>query len=244
MKIENFSTTRLRNAELVSLAKDVLGITKAYDWAGLNVLGIYTSLETSLNVFVDHLNKLGTVKETNDVEAKDELFNNAWRAFKYFCIACELHPNKTNHEAAVVLIELSRTHGYNLHQEGYQAQIAKAQMFLNDCDTLEEAKKAILDSGAKEYLDNVKDALTALVEAITNRKNKSVSEKRDVDTKELRVIVYQALDKIFKYIEVMADITPEASLSEMGKKINESIQKLEISQKLRSTRNLEVNEQM
>jgi homoserine kinase len=84
MKINSFNTARFRNAEIVSVTADVLNFVSGYDWVGLKVEGFYTQTITSLKKLEDHLNKFNTVSETLQVEENDLLFNNSWRALKYF----------------------------------------------------------------------------------------------------------------------------------------------------------------
>lgn len=143
MQIDSINEAILRNAEFVSLGDDVLKITKVYDWTTYNVVGFYNKVETAAGNLKAHLNKLTTVSETQAIDAADVIFNNAWRAFKYMCKAYEIHPNEAKREAAINLIVLSKTHGYNLHNESYPVQIASAKMFLADCMNKADAKAAI-----------------------------------------------------------------------------------------------------
>jgi len=243
MDVDNLNVGRLRNAEFVSLGNDVLEITKSYDWTKSNVLGFFTKLETSVGNFKAHLNKLSTVTETEGIAKADVKFNNAWRAFKFICKSYELHPNKAKREAAKTMIELSKTHGYNLHNENYQEQNASAKMFLIDCFNKAEVKMAIETLAIQESLDNIEISLNTLMLAIKNRKNKWVNEKRDDNTKLLRQKLAMSLESMFKYIEAMSVIEPGGELDDLIKKINESIQKLELSIKLRKTHNTEEIEQ-
>jgi len=243
MKIESFNEARLRNAEFVSLGNDVLKITKAYDWTKFNVSGFYTKAETSVANLKTHLNKLGTVSETQAIDATDDLFNNGWRAFKHICKAFELHPDVHMREAAITLIELSKTHGYNLHNESYSVQNASAKMFLADCMNKPEAKAAIETLAIQENIEHITTALNDLVRAIETRKSKFVNEKRDGNTKVLRQKLSISLDSMFKYIEAMSVLTPGSELDSMIKEINESIQKLDFAIKMRTTHNTEEIEQ-
>jgi hypothetical protein len=234
MKIEGFSKSRFRNAEFVSLGDDVTAITKSYDWVGLGVPGFYTGVQTSLNNLVDQLNKQNTVIETAGADLADKYFNNSWRAFKFICLCYELHPNEQMRKAATVLINLSKTHGYNLHQESWQEQNAKAKMFLADCETIAEAKAAIEKLGIKEIVDNVHAALEALIVSIGERSNKNADQKRENDTKLFRMELAEKLGGMFKYMEAMSGLAQGGELDTMIKKINDSIQKLETSHKMRS----------
>ncbi|MGZ2370686.1 DUF6261 family protein [Ancylomarina sp. YFZ004] len=243
MQIDSFNEARLRNAEFVSLGDHVLKITKAYDWSKFNVLGFYTKVETTVGNLKTHLNKLSTVSETHSVEIADAAFNNAWRAFKFVCKALELHPDADKREAAKTLIELSKTHGYNLHNEGYPVQNASARMFLSDCMNKEEAKAAIKTLAIQENIDQIESALNILVSAIETRKSKFVSEKRDDNTKFLRQKLSVSLDSMFMYLVSMSALEPGGELDKIIKEINESIQKLEISIKMRTTHKTEETEQ-
>ncbi|MBN2598188.1 DUF6261 family protein [Labilibaculum sp.] len=239
MKIEGFSKSRFRNAEFVSLGNDVISITKSYDWVGLGIPGFYTRVDASLNNLVVQLNKLNTITETAGAGLADKHFNNAWRALKYICLCYELHPDKKMHKAAEVLINLSKTHGYNLHQESLQEQNAKAKMFLADCENVEEAKLAIQQLGIKEIVDNVQIALDALVLILDERNSKNADQKRENETKLFRRNLAESLDGMFKYLEAMSGLTAGSELDIMIKKINECILKLELSQKIRSNRKSE-----
>ncbi|MDQ1770539.1 hypothetical protein GQR60_02715 [Labilibaculum sp. A4] len=239
MKIEGFSISRFRNAEFVSLGSDVVAITKSYDWVGLGIPGFYTRVETSLNNLVVQLNKLNTTTETAGAGLADKQFNNAWRALKYICLCYELHPNEDKRKAAAVLINLSKTHGYNLHQESLQEQNAKAKMFLADCENVEEAKLAIQQLGIKDIVDNVQIALDALVLILDERNSKNADQKRENDTKLFRKELTESLDGMFKYMESMSGLVSGGELDTMIKKVNESILKLEMSQNMRGRRKSE-----
>jgi len=235
MQIDSINESRLRNAEFVSLGDDVLKITKVYDWAKYNVVGFYTKVETAAGNLKGHLNKLNTVSETQAIDAADAMFNNAWRAFKYMCKAYELHPDEAKREAAISLIVLSKTHGYNLHNESYPVQIASAKMFLADCMNKPEAKAAIESLAIQENIEHIETALNNLVTDIETRKSKFVNEKRDDNTKLLRQKLSISLESIFKYIEAMSVLTPGSELDYMIKEINASIQKLDFAVKMRTT---------
>jgi len=236
MKIEGFSKSRFRNAEFVSLGNDVVSITKSYDWVGLGIPGFYTRVETSLNNLITQLNKQNTVQETAGADLADKYFNNAWRAFKYICLCYELHPDEEMRTAAFVLINLSKTHGYNLHQESAQEQNAKAKMFLADCETIAEAKAAIEKLGVKDIVDNVHVALDALILILDERNSKNADQKRESETKLFRQKLGESLSGMFKYMESMSGLVSGGEFDAMIKKINQSILKLEISQKMRSSR--------
>lgn len=239
MKINSFNTARFRNAEIVSVTADVLNFVSGYDWVGLKVEGFYTQTTTSLKKLEDHLNKFNTVSETLQVEENDLLFNNSWRALKYFCNALALNPDEAKRNAANVLINLSKIHGYNLHMESYQEQNAKAKMFLDHCDGVVEVKEAIELIGADPFISNQKVALDALNLSLENRNDKTVKEVRDTDTKMLRKELMASLEQMLKYLEAMSGLVSEGPLNAMIKNINESIQKVEVLHKTRSTRSTE-----
>lgn len=244
MKIDNCSADRLRNAELVSLCNEVVEIVKPFDWAAANVLGLFTQTETNIAKFVAHLNQQKTVSETHEVEIADLGFNNAWRAYKYMCMAFELDADDAKRKAAQRLIEHTKLHGYNLHLNSYSEQNARAKMFLEDCNNLPEVAADIRILGIKDFVDQVQKALNTLLEALANRKEKVVSEKRNNDTKLLRKQVQESLDNLFKYIEAMSAVATDEVFDVMIKKINDSIQKLDLSYKLRSTRKPETTEEI
>ena len=82
MKITKFHFRRLRNAEHLSLTNDVLNITKPFDWAAANVLSLPTWVQESNTEFKNHLNKLGTVIETQAVKLADDAFKQFVASFK------------------------------------------------------------------------------------------------------------------------------------------------------------------
>ncbi len=239
MKINSFNVARFRNAEMVSLTTELLHFASSYDWIGSKVEGFYTLVAMSLKELEDHLNKFNTVSETLQVEGNDLLFNNSWRAFKLFCKALALNPDAEKRKAANVLINLSKIHGYNLHTESYQEQNAKAKMFLSDCDGIPEVKAAIELIGADPYINNQKNALDALNLSLENRNSRMVKEVRDTDTKMLRKELMENLEQMLKYLEVMSGLEVEGPITTMIKNINESIQKIEVLHKTRSTRSTE-----
>ena len=239
MKINAFNTSRFRNAEFDSLGTDVLKITKDFDWAGLQVEGFYTNVSTCLHNFEDQLNRMNTVPETKGIEKSDLLFNNGWRALKLVCKVYLLNPIAEKRQAANVLINLSKIHGYNLHSESYQEQNAKAKMFLTDCESIVEVKEAIVTMGIQEFINNLKNALDEITLNIANRKSKSSKQMNDKDTKMLRQKLDMALDGMFKYMESMSGLVEDSPFVEMIKNINVSIQKIEVIHKTRDTRNTE-----
>jgi len=239
MQIHNFNASKLRNTEFVSLGNDILEITKPYDWATSNVVGFYNKVETSVANFKIHLNKLSTVSETHGVELADVAFNNAWWAFKHVCKVYELSPEEQKQEAAKILIELSKSHGYNLHNESYQVQNSRVKMFLADCANKEEVEAAIETLGIQDQIGHVDDALTDLEFAINNRKQKAVSEKRADNIKLLRMKLATSLESMFKYLEAMSVIQDGGEIDDMIKAINESILKLDTSIKMRSAHHSE-----
>lgn len=244
MKINTFNAARFRNAEFVSLTTNVLNISREYDWVGLQVEGFYTQTKGSLKKLEDHLNKFNTVPETIIVDENDFLFNNSWRAFKFFCKALALDPDLEKRNAANLLINLSKIYGYNLHQKSHQEQNAKAKMYLADCDGVAEVKAAIELIGANYFITNIKIALDALILSIDYRNGKSAKELRDTDTKALRVALTEHLYQMLKYMEAMSGLAQEGPLTGMIKNINERIQKIEVLHKTRLTRSADQGEEL
>ncbi|WP_372642166.1 DUF6261 family protein [Ancylomarina sp.] len=242
MIITKFYSKRLRNAELLSLSNDVLTITNSYDWTVANVLNLQTWVQESNTEFKNQLNKLGTVNETQAVKIADDAFNDSWRALKYVVKACMLSPVAAERASAAILNELINTHGSNLHNESYQVQNATAKLFLNDCANKPEIKAALTAIKLDVYIANMQTSLDVLFAAIALRKDKKVSELNDNETHEIRIRLTDNLIKMFKYLEVMSDISPGGDLDTMIKQINLSIQKIEIAIKKRTNKSQELEE--
>jgi hypothetical protein len=234
MKISTISFSRLRNAEHISLANDVLNITQPFDWAAANVLNLQTWVKDSNDELQDQLNKLGTVNETQVVRLADGVFNDSWRALKYVVKACQLSPIVADRANAAIISELINSHGSNLHSESYQVQNATVKLFLKDCENKLEIKTVIAVLKLTPFIANMQVALDTLLAAIDSRKNKKVSELNENETREMRNRLTDNLIKMFKYLEVMSEITPGGDLDTMIKQINVSIQKIETSVKMRS----------
>lgn len=77
MKLLKYNSSRLRNAEQISLANDVLDIIRPYDWAASNVLSLQTWIQESNTELQKQLNKEGTVNETQVVRLADVAFNDS-----------------------------------------------------------------------------------------------------------------------------------------------------------------------
>ncbi len=242
MEISTISYSRLRNAEHISLANDVLNITQPFDWAAANVLNLQTWVQESNTAFKNQLNKLGTVNETQIVKLADGVFNDSWRALKYVVKACLLSPIAADRTNAAIISELINSHGDNLHSESYQVQNATAKLFLNDCENKPEIMAAIAVLKLTPFIANMQVALDTLLVAIDSRKNKKISEQNENETREMRNRLTGNLIKMFKYLEVMSEITPGGDLDTMIKQINESIQKAETSVKMRSHKSTELEE--
>ena len=242
MKVFTFNAIRLKNAEHLSLSDDVLSITKPYDWASSNVQSLRTWVEDSNTEFKNQLNKLGTVNETQAVKLADDAFNDSWRALKYIIKACLLSPVAAERANAAILNELISTHGRNMHNESYGVQNATAKLFLNDCTNKPEIKAAITAIKLDDYITNVEIALEALSAAIALRKDKKVNESNENKTREIRKHLTDNLIKMFKYLEVMSEISPGGDLDNMIKEINLSIQKIETAIKKRRNKNPEFEE--
>ena len=242
MKVFTFNAIRLKNAEHLSLSNDVLAITKDYDWASSNVQNLRTWVEDSNTEFKNQLNKQGTVNETQAVKVADDAFSDSWRALKYVIKACLLSPIAVERANAAILNEQINTHGRNLHNESYQVQNATAKLFLNDCANKPEIKAAITAVKLDDYITNVEIALEALLAAIAFRKNKKASELNENKTREIRYRLTDNLIKMFKYLEVMSEISPGGDFDNMIKEINLSIQKIETAVKKRRNKSSELEE--
>lgn len=242
MEILKFNSTRIRNAEHISLANDVLNITKPFDWAAANVLNLQTWVQESNTELKNHISKLGTVNETHVVKLADDAFNDSWRALKYVIKACMLSPVEAIRVNAAIISELINSHGRNLHSESYQVQNATAKLFLNDCINKPEINAALAVLKLNTYILNMEVGLDTLLSAIALRKNKKVSEVNEDETREIRNRLTANLIKMFKYLEVMSEITPGGDLGTMIKQINVSIQKIETSVKKRTNKSPELEE--
>ena len=234
MKFEIFYPSKLRNTELVSLVTNVIKITRAYNWEESKVSVLYQNLINSDKIFRGHIHKFGTAIETSEVRKADAELNNSWRAYKYVCKVYELSADKDERVAAKEMIELNRVHDYNLHKRSYHIQNTNAELFLKNCKEKETVKAAIEKLGIQKFIDRIEAALNNLNIALVNRQNKYVSEKRENDTKELRKKLYENLVNLFKYMEAISAITPHGEMDNMIKLINESINKINLSIKLRS----------
>jgi hypothetical protein len=117
--------------------------------------------------------------------------------------------------------------------------VAGIKIFLDHCDGVAEVKEAIELIGADPFISNQKVALDALNLSLENRNDKTVKEVRDTDTKMLRKELMASLEQMLKYLEAMSGLVSEGPLNAMIKNINESIQKIEVLHKTRSTRSTE-----
>ena len=81
-----------------------------------------------------------------------------------------------------------------------------------------------------------------MLAAIALRKDKKLSELNDSETHEIRIRLTDNLIKMFKYLEVMSDISPDGDLDTMIKQINMSIQKIETAIKKRTHKSPELEE--
>ncbi|MCY1636128.1 DUF6261 family protein [Marinifilum sp. D737] len=234
MKTEQFSAARFRNAELISLGDDTIRICKVHDWSTSPVQALYTNTESSLGALKQQVNKASTIVETAEVRELDSLFNNSWRAAKWYCKAYVLSPVKAESDAATVLINLAKTHGSNLHNESLAVQNSNARLYLNDCETKQNVKDAIAVIKFQPFVDRIKLNLDNLVAGIVNRDEKASSEHREVDTKEFRVMLTNDLNSLYQYLELMSELNGEGEFTDMLMLINESIRKIEHSISLRS----------
>jgi len=242
MKILLFNFSRLRNAEYLLLSKDLLKITKSYDWTATGVQNLLTCLQEDNSDLANQLNKQEVVSENEVVVLADNAFGDAWRAVKYVTKACLLSPLPLERASAVILNNLIISHGSHLHTENCEVQNATAKIFLNDCANKPEVKTAIRALGINNFIANMETALEALLAAIAHRKNKNANELEEDETREIRNRLADHLIKMFKYLEVMSEITPSMELDQMIKLINVSIQKIETAIKKRRYMSPELEE--
>ena len=242
MKILLFNFSRLRNAEYLLLSKDLLKITKSYDWTATDVQNHLTCLQESIIDLTAQLNKKGVVNKTQVIVLADNAFGDAWRAVKYVTKAFLLSPSPLERVNAAILNKLISSHGCHLHTENCEVQNATAKMFLNDCANKPEVKTAIRALGINNFIANMETALEALLATIAHRKNKNANELEEDETREIRNRLADHLIKMFKYLEVMSEITPSMELDQMIKQINVSIQKIETAIKKRRYMSPELEE--
>lgn len=242
MKIVLFKFSSLRNAEHLSLSKDVLKITKSYDWTATGVQNLLTWLQESIIDLTNQLNKHEIINETQVVVLADNAFGDAWRAVKYVAKACLLSPSPLERSNAAILNKLITSHGSNLHTESCEIQNATAKMFLSDCANKPEIKIAIRALSLNNFIANMETALEALLAAIAHRKNKNGNELEEDETREIRNRLTDNLIKMFRYLELMSEITPSAELDQMIKQINVSIQIIETANKKRRHKSPELEE--
>ncbi len=233
MKVENFVIKRFRNAEVLSIISDVIKVTSSYDWSTTDISDEMILLNVLQVELKAHLNRLSTVNETIGVVEADKLFDKSFRAFKYFVKGYELSPEEQKVAAAKVLIDLIKSHGWNLHQESYQIQNANANLFIEDCNGIELVQQALRIVDLTGPVGNIASALQTLETTILNRKIKTISIDNENTTKDIRDRVQVCLDKNLKYLEVMTEVTTNDAFIEMIKEINESINKIEFSINLR-----------
>jgi len=241
MKVLNFNSTRLRNAEYISLCNDVLKQVKTYDWETANVLNLLTWVKDSTSELKNRVNKMGTVNETLEVKQADDRFNDAWRAIKAVTKAHRLSPLEAERDSAAVMSELINSYGDNLHIESYEVQNATAKLFLKACNK-PEIKAAVENLKIQSFVGNIEAALNQLVAAIDRRKAKSVGELKENETREIRNRLHANLNKMFRYMEVMSDVAPGGPLDNMINEINLSIQKIETAIKKRRHTSQELEE--
>jgi len=233
MKIEHFIESRLRNAELISIADSLSVICGAYDWSKTPVEALYTNINKSNDALKNHVNLVTTAVETKKVNKLDLLFNHSWRAAKLICQACKLSPNPEEQKAAFRLLSLAKMHGINLHKKSYQEKSSRAELFLLACETREDIKEAIEQINFHVYVDRIKLNLENLKAGISERDRKRVNESRDGSVKETRRKLYNDMLNLFKYMEVMSDTVKDGKFDAMILRINETIKKIEASIALR-----------
>jgi len=220
---------QFRNDECVALGKSLVTVSKKIDWTMLAAQALPNNIEKYTLGLEANNGRLNTVFETKNVIAADNVFNNAARSLKYLLQAFKLHPDKAKRMAAEYIIQLIKSEGWNMHNESYPVQNAKASRFLVNCRKNKKAVDAIVLLGIDEFIAIEEKALEELNNALKSRQVKGSNQTAEESSKDLRTKLDYAIEVFFKFVEVQVVISRNPLFAEMVKEINVIIDNIHTS---------------
>ncbi|GEM_PF-2575366 len=163
-----------------------------------------------------------TTKEfTDDVSEKDDLFDNAFRALRYFLKAKQLVGNDDISSAAGIIIAIIERHGWTLNALTLSEQNSRAKSLIADLNDPENMSYIVL-LDAHEWINAVVNRLDSLENSIVVR-NSFVAGGTKENTSDLRKVVRGLIDSIMLLVTSKASFSDDKSWETLRNEIYQVI---------------------
>jgi len=170
---------------------------------------------------------------TQELERIDELRDDLFLGFRGTADALLHHWQPEKRDAAQVLIDVIRRHGWTLHRKGYSKQSAAIHSLLTECNT-DAVSTSVSTLAISEWLEQLYNTQNAFETTLQQREELDALAKPIVT--ESRKQVYNDLSSVLKYLDSMAEFSANAELTQLIEVINEIIANVTTSAKARKTR--------
>ena len=155
------SFSQFRNQNYVFLIVELINILKAIATEKLEVLGLHTYLASAqerlpnINLALDKNMKN---PYTDLLDEQDELRDRAIDSLKYYLLHCINEPNAEMVAAAQRIIEILRTHGWSMQNEGYDEQSKQERSFIVEIEQRNNLMDDVTTIKALDIFNRVKSS--------------------------------------------------------------------------------------
>tara|TARA_R110001583_G_scaffold10417_13_gene47981 strand:+ start:590 stop:1321 length:732 start_codon:yes stop_codon:yes gene_type:complete len=165
----------------------------------------FNKLSAQSAIYVNQLEKAmlkSTTKvHTNKIYELDQIFDEAFKAFKTFVQANLYMPDAAKKEAALILWEIIKKHGSSLNHFGYTKQISRAQNLLAEINRDPRNSAAVTSLAAEPIVANMQDKLDKLIVGIEERTSFTAALPTDL-SEDVEKLLITNLKNLCAYIQV------------------------------------------
>ncbi len=169
-------------------------------------------------------------------ELKGEARDDRLLGLLFYVKACENRKAPEICDAASLIHEHMREYGWSFNKKEYDIECSKVNKLIVDLTTKKHLQKAAVIINAEQWIDELKETQVDFESNIANH-SKSSTDNGEMNILGACTKIREANQLLFKYLEVVQQISPDPIVAVLIKSINTVINESRISVKTRLGRN-------
>jgi hypothetical protein len=225
----------MRADEHYTFTQRILGILEPLDLETLKLQEWERRIREKYMVLDKAMNKSDSKMLTLNLGMADSRRDAEFLGLRYYLQACNYRQNDQWKQASDLLLDIIRKYGWSIQSESYARETARLENLIKDFENLPHAKEAVTVLNAGEWVSRVKTAQKDFEMAAKARDDMNAEqfEVNAIDAcKELR----KEIELLFKYMEVMNELTPNEEYQSIARRFNEQVEQFMSTAKARRTR--------
>lgn len=212
LKVEDYRRIAKKIVEVIKRRGNITGIEKLLNTIVGNILQIEQDLENEV------INQ-----QTQSIVKHDALRDRTVEALNYYCYACCFAQEEEKREAAEIIWKTLSWYRGRIESESYNLQSIKTRRLLFELENNVELREASNKIIAKNWIKAARNAQCKFEQSVVERLE-SKEIKPDNNTRAACASIRKTLEKLFRHLELMQELTARIEWDDIIRQMNELVQ--------------------